>query len=59
MPAQAVQSSIWRFDFWRTRTRMRARRVDVPMHGRIVHRAYVHAWFRDIAADTLQEEIVV
>jgi hypothetical protein len=38
---------------------MRARRVDVPMHGRIVHRAYVHAWFRDIAADTLQEEIVV
>jgi hypothetical protein len=48
IPPQAVQSSICNFDFCRTRTRMRARRVRVPRHGRIVQRAYVPAWFRDI-----------
>jgi hypothetical protein len=29
---------------------MRARRVRVPRHGRIVQRAYVPALFRDIVA---------
>jgi hypothetical protein len=51
MPAQAVQSSVWSFDFCSTRTRMRARRVNVPIHGRIAHSAYVHAWFRDIVVE--------
>jgi hypothetical protein len=50
IPPQAVQSSICNFDFWRTRTRMRARRVRVPTHGRIEQRAYVPALFRDIVA---------